>query len=183
VPLRRDAADNRARIVAAAREVFATSGFDVPLSAIATRSGVGRATLYRNFPDRFALAAAIFEDNLVALEARAREQGSRPDAFMSLLSAMVEQQVQAHAMFPALMAGPSTPNLEDLVRRTKKLLRGPLRTAAEAGLVRRDLTVADVIAVLAMVTAVVVGETSVASRRQRAKRALELLTHGLVPRA
>lgn len=182
VPRRRDAEDNRARIVAAAREVFATSGFDVPLSAIATRSGVGRATLYRNFPDRFAIAAAIFEDNLVGLEALARAQQDQPGAFMTLLSAMVEQQVEAHAMFPALLAGPSTPDLQALVRRTKKLLRVPLRQATDAGLVRPDLTLADVIDVLAMVTAVVMGDTSIASRRLRARRALELLTHGIVAR-
>lgn len=180
---RRDAEDNRARIIAAAREVFATSGFDVPLSAIATRSGVGRATLYRNFPDRFALAAAIFEDNLVTLEALAQEQRGRPDAFLILLSAMVEQQVEAHAMFPALLTGPSTPNLEELVRRTKRLLERPLRAAKEAGMVRGDLSLSDVIAVLAMVSAVVIGDASTASRRLRARRALELLRNGLISRA
>ncbi|MFO7565520.1 MAG: helix-turn-helix domain-containing protein [Enhygromyxa sp.] len=180
---RRDAEDNRARIIAAAREVFAASGFDVSLSAIAARSGVGRATLYRNFPDRFALAAAIFEDNLLVLEALASEQGDRPEAFMILLSAMVEQQVEAHAMFPALLAGPSTPDLEALVRRTKRLLRKPLRAAKDAELVRGDLGLSDVIAVLTMISAVVMGDASLASRRQRARRALELLSQGLVVRA
>ena len=54
---RRDAQDNRDRLIAAAREVFAESGFDVPLDAIARRAGVGRATLYRNFSDRYALGS------------------------------------------------------------------------------------------------------------------------------
>ncbi len=176
---RRDAEENRARIVAAAREVFATTGFDAPLSAIASHSGVGRATLYRNFPDRFALAAAIFEDNLVALEALARDLRGQPDALITLLSAMVEQEVEAHAIFPALLLeGSSAPSLEPLVRRTKKLLRAPLRAALDAGIVRRDLTLTDVHSMLTMITAVVTGDSSVSSRRKRARRALELLSHG-----
>lgn len=153
------------------------------MSAIATRSGVGRATLYRNFPDRFALVAAIFEDNLRALEALAREQRGQPDALLTLLAAMVEQQVEAHAMFPALLTGPSTPDLEKLVRRTKSVLEGPLQAAKGAGVVRDDLSLSDVIAVLAMISAVVMTNTSIAKRRSRARRALELLTSGLLPRS
>src|SRR2546421_12746615 len=48
--LRADAERNRARIVAAAREVFAERGLDAPLEEVARRSGVGVATLYRRFP-------------------------------------------------------------------------------------------------------------------------------------
>ena len=50
------------------------------------------------------------------------------------------------------------------------------------GLVRDDLTVADVIDVLAMIAALVAGDASVRSRRKRTARALDLLLHGLVPR-
>lgn len=181
-PRRRDAEENRARLVAAAREVFATAGFDAPLDAIARRAGVGRATLYRNFPDRHALGAAIFDHNLAKLEARARELRGRPDAFMTLLSAIVDQQIEAHALVPALMLGPSAPDLQALARRVTRLLATPLRQARAAGLVRDDLTLADVLAALAMVSAVVAGDAAVGSRRRRATRALDLLTYGLVPR-
>jgi len=179
---RRDAEENRARIVAAAREVFASAGFGAPLDAIARRAGVGRATLYRNFPDRFALGAAIFESNLAALEALAGEHRDRPDAFMTLLAAMVEQQIEAHALIPALLSSPGATDLQLLVRRVTRLLAAPLRRARAAGTTRPDLTLSDVIAVLAMVSAVVAGDASVKSRRRRAMRALELLRHGLAPR-
>ncbi|NJK33312.1 MAG: TetR/AcrR family transcriptional regulator [Deltaproteobacteria bacterium] len=181
-PKRRDAQENRTRIIQAAREVFASSGFEVPLSTIASRAGVGRATLYRNFPDRFTLAAAIFEDNIAALENLAREHRGRPDAFMTLLSAIVEQQIEVHALFPMLMAGVSTPNVDELIRRAKGLLRAPLRAAVAAGLVRSDLTLTDVLGMLAMISAVVTGDALASSRQQRATRALELLLHGIVPR-
>jgi AcrR family transcriptional regulator len=179
---RRDAEANRARIVAAAREVFASAGFGAPLDAVAQRAGVGRATLYRNFPDRFALGAAIFEHNLAALEALAREHCDRPDAFMTLLTAMVEQQIEAHALVPALLTGPQAPDLHALVRRVTRLLAAPLRRARTAALVRPDLTTTDVVAALAMVSAVAAGDASAPSRRRRVMRALELLLHGLVPR-
>jgi AcrR family transcriptional regulator len=181
-PRRRDARDNRERLVAAAREVFAESGFDVPLDAIARRAGVGRATLYRNFPDRYALGSAIFEHNLATLEALARAHAGRADAFTILLSAIIEQQIASHALVPALMTGPTAPDLEALRRRMTRLLAAPLRQAQTAGQIRRDLVAADVLSVIAMVSAVVIHAPSVAARRRRAARALQLVLDGLIPR-
>lgn len=154
---RRDAEENRARIVTAAREVFAADGFDAPLDAIARRAGVGRATLYRNFPDRYALGAAIFEDNLASLEALARKQKDDPDAFTTLLRAMVEQQTEVHALVPALLGAPSAPDIQALIRRVTRLISIPLRRARGAGLVRADLALSDVLDALAMISAVVTG--------------------------
>ncbi len=179
---RRDAEENRARIVAAAREVFATAGFDAPLDAIARRAGVGRATLYRNFPDRFVLGAAIFEENLAKLEALAEQHRGQPDGFMTLLASIVEQQIEGHALVPGLLTGPSMPDLQVMARRVTGLLAEPLRRAREAGKIRHDLVPADVLAALAMISAVVAGDASVGSRRKRAMRALDLLVHGLAPR-
>lgn len=170
------------RILAAAREVFARSGFEAPLEAIARRAGVGRATLYRNFPDRFALGAAIFESNLVTLEALARAQRGRPDGLMTLLRAIVEQQVEGQTLVPALLGGPEARDLQTLARRVTRLLAEPLRCARAAGRVRGDLKTSDVLAALAMTAAVVAGEASVQVRRRRALRGLALLTHGLMPR-
>lgn len=56
---RADALRNRERIVAAAREMFVEFGAEVPFDEIARRAGVGNATLYRNFPDRDALAREV----------------------------------------------------------------------------------------------------------------------------
>ena len=60
--LRADAARNRAAIVEAARAVFAEQGLDAPLDEIARRAGTGNATLYRRFPTRGDLIAAVFAD-------------------------------------------------------------------------------------------------------------------------
>lgn len=47
---RRDARRNRARIIAAAAEVFREEGASAPLDLVALRADVGRGTLYRHFP-------------------------------------------------------------------------------------------------------------------------------------
>jgi AcrR family transcriptional regulator len=61
-PLRRDAQNNRDRLVAAAREVFAARGLDVALDEVARRAGVSIGTLYNRFPSRTDLVRAVFAD-------------------------------------------------------------------------------------------------------------------------
>lgn len=63
-PLRRDAMESRARIISAARVVFAEHGCEVPLSDIAAVAEVGVATLSRHF-DRAQLVQAVIEQRLV----------------------------------------------------------------------------------------------------------------------
>ncbi|HVC71061.1 MAG TPA: helix-turn-helix domain-containing protein [Acidimicrobiales bacterium] len=60
-PLRRDAELNLARILLAARDVFAEHGYDVSMEQIAGRAGVGIGTLYRRFPSKEDLVSAVVE--------------------------------------------------------------------------------------------------------------------------
>ncbi|MEU8361688.1 TetR/AcrR family transcriptional regulator [Nonomuraea sp. NPDC048882] len=57
--MRADARRNLGKIVEAAAEVVAERGVGAPMEAIAKRAGVGVGTLYRRFPDRDALIAAV----------------------------------------------------------------------------------------------------------------------------
>jgi len=59
--LRRDAAENRQRILCAAREAFALEGSDVSLIEIARRARVGNATLHRNFTKE-SLVRALYDE-------------------------------------------------------------------------------------------------------------------------
>jgi AcrR family transcriptional regulator len=63
-PLRADAKRNRDAILRAARAVFDTDGIFASLDGIASAAGVGNATLYRNFPTRNDLLAAVIEDSI-----------------------------------------------------------------------------------------------------------------------
>ncbi|SEQ54986.1 TetR/AcrR family transcriptional regulator [Microlunatus flavus] len=72
-PLRADARRNRDAIITAAREAFEADGVLTPLDAVATRAGVGNATLYRNFPTRDDLLAEVMQAELVDAFAEADE--------------------------------------------------------------------------------------------------------------
>jgi AcrR family transcriptional regulator len=63
-PLRADARRNRDAILRAARAVFDTEGIFASIDGIACAAGVGNATLYRNFPTRNDLLAAVIEDSI-----------------------------------------------------------------------------------------------------------------------
>jgi AcrR family transcriptional regulator len=71
-PLRADAHRNREAILDAARAAFDAKGIYAAIDAIAVAAGVGNATLYRNFPTRDDLLAAVVEDSIGALLAEAQ---------------------------------------------------------------------------------------------------------------
>ena len=64
--LRADAEQNRARVLQAARELFAEQGLDASANSIARRAGVGIATLLRRFPTHDDLIAAAFAEKMTA---------------------------------------------------------------------------------------------------------------------
>ena len=75
--LRADAARNREKVLRAAREAFAESGYGVPLDEIAARAGVGPGTVYRHFPAKEALFEAVVTARVTDLVAT-RGPGPRP---------------------------------------------------------------------------------------------------------
>ena len=79
-PLRADAARNREKVLRAAREAFAESGYGVPLDEIASRAGVGPGTVYRHFPSKEALFEAVVTARITDLvsDARARADADDP---------------------------------------------------------------------------------------------------------
>lgn len=71
--MRADARQNLDSLIVAARAVFARSGVDAPAREIAAEAGVGVGTLYRHFPNRAALVAAVFTTEIDATAAAAAE--------------------------------------------------------------------------------------------------------------
>ncbi len=65
---RADAARNRAHILSVAETGFAEQGVELAMDAIAKRAGVGAGTLYRHFPTREALVAAVLEQHFLELD-------------------------------------------------------------------------------------------------------------------
>lgn len=64
--VRADARRNIEALLAAAAAVFATSGVDAPVREIAAEAGVGVGTVYRHFPKRSDLVAAVFRHQVDA---------------------------------------------------------------------------------------------------------------------
>ncbi|MGY0064365.1 TetR/AcrR family transcriptional regulator [Streptomyces sp. LZ34] len=65
-PLRSDAERNRERIIATARTVFARDGLNASMASVAREAGVGIATIFRRFPTKEELVAAVFSDRMDA---------------------------------------------------------------------------------------------------------------------
>ncbi|MFD4532861.1 TetR/AcrR family transcriptional regulator [Kitasatospora sp. NPDC058397] len=63
---RADAQRNRQTLLAAAAEVFVSSGVDAPIREIAARAGVGTGTIYRHFPTRADLVVAVYRHQVEA---------------------------------------------------------------------------------------------------------------------
>ena len=85
-PLRADAAVNRAKIMTAARRVFAARGLDVSIEEIAIAANVGATTVIRRFRDQDGLIEALFEEEMAANAALARKALAASDAGEGLAS-------------------------------------------------------------------------------------------------
>src|SRR3954469_7668052 len=83
--LRKDAARNRERLLAAARELFATRGLGVTLNDIAHHAGVGVGTAYRRFANKEEVIDALFEEGLRDVADLANEALASPDAWAGLV--------------------------------------------------------------------------------------------------
>jgi AcrR family transcriptional regulator len=155
--LRADARRNRAAILVAAEAAFGTEGPDAPMDEIARRAGVGVGTLYRHFPTKEALLAAIVGAHFEPLVAEAREAMRADDpgaAFFSLVHRFASEVtvfraladsfrtagVDVHARLHATKSAVS----EELMEATEAVLV----RAQEAGQVRRDVSVADITAMV-----------------------------------
>ncbi|MFF5082857.1 TetR/AcrR family transcriptional regulator [Actinoplanes sp. NPDC000266] len=143
-PLRSDARDNRDRILEAARAIFATEGLDVPMREIARRAGVGPATLYRRFPTKQALITEAFTEQMYACYAIVDEGLADPDAWRGLRT-VVERLFALHAEDRGFARA-----FTDTAARERGVvsLAELLRRAREAGHLRPDVTVDDLILVL-----------------------------------
>ena len=151
-PLRKDAAERRTSLMNAAREVFAEDGIDAPLDRIAERAGVGRATLYRNFPGRTEIALAVLLDDVAELGVRFSEPRS-PEAFLDFIVALSERLVRNTALGGVVGASP-TPDILTPLRRAMVVAALPaLKVSQAAGVVRADLDAPDIRVLSAMLGA------------------------------
>ncbi|HEY1094294.1 MAG TPA: helix-turn-helix domain-containing protein [Glycomyces sp.] len=102
---RSDALRNRDRLLAAAADLFAERGLEVPLDEIARTAGVSIGTLYNHFPTRDDLYNAIIPARLAALDqivARALEADDPWDGFVAYLEGVFGLQAQDRSLNDAI---------------------------------------------------------------------------------
>jgi AcrR family transcriptional regulator len=179
--LRKDARRNREAILDAARELFAESA-DVAMCEVARRAGVGQATLYRNFPDRRALAAEILGEHVERVGLLAAEHAGDPHAFFVLLRSLVESMVHLYAVSELAREDACVGSqLERDRQRIAELMKRPLQEAKAVGALRRDMAIDDVFLVLLMARGAMERAHGASARAAAASRVLTLALDGLVP--
>jgi len=177
-PLRADARRNREKVLRAARDAFAESGYDVPLDEIAARAGVGPGTVYRHFPAKEALFQAVVTARIEDLvgDARARATAADPGgAFFGFL-ARVAQEATAKRDLPDAIA--IAGSLQDSLYAALDVL---LRRAQAAGAVRADVGTPELIALSkGMVVGIQGGPAGAAGEALRG-RIFDVIADGLRP--
>ena len=142
-PQRRDAAQNRDRLVDAAREVFARLGHEAPLEEVARAADVSRTTLYRHFATREHLALVIFEDNVARIEERAAQLRDAPGGLRQLVDFILDMQYENRSMW-VVLSGADLDWLTALNARTVAAVSTLAETARAESLLHDDVGVGEV---------------------------------------
>lgn len=147
-PLRADARRNREKIMASARELFASLGHAAQMEEIAAHCGLGMGTLYRNFPSKQALLTAMVRERFQGMAdlARAAERISDPgESFDALLRSYLEA-AEGDASFQLALMGSGDVEWEGITQQKAEfaeIVSRIIERAVAAGAVRGDLTFAD----------------------------------------
>ena len=179
---RADALRNRATLLAVATEAFATSENEPSMRAVARIAGVGIATLYRHFPTRESLVAAVYEDQVQRLTRGARELLKKTPADQAMrrwMDLFGNWLATKHGMTTTLLAMIDSGDIPHLETRDQLLsaIASILDAGSATGVLRSDIAAEDIAASL-------IGIFTVARPPEhdaRASRLLNILMDGLRP--
>jgi len=142
---RADAARNSALVLDAAREVFAARGLAAGVEEVAARAGVGKATVYRCWPTKDALVAAVTGARVDAFTDRVLAVLDAPDAtaaFEELLLSAASTSAENRLLHTGLTS--ETPALAASRARCRAAMQQLMDRGVEQGGLRADVTAADV---------------------------------------
>lgn len=133
--------------MAAAAELFAERGVDVPLDEIARRAGVSIGTLYNHFPNRGALLDAVLPGRLAELDRLADAASADPDpwhGFTTFLDGLFVIQARDRSMNEAITRTPvGSVDVAAECGRAGGVLDSVVRRASDAGVLRSDFGAGD----------------------------------------
>jgi AcrR family transcriptional regulator len=143
---RADAVRNRALVIAAAAEVFAEKGEAALVPEIAARAGVGKGTVYRCFPTKDHLVAAVAIDRVRWFALEARGAAADPDpwgAFAAFMTSVAEAHCRDRGMVFSMSQGMDLPELLAARADAHDALRELMDRAIATGAMRADAEPAD----------------------------------------
>jgi AcrR family transcriptional regulator len=147
--LRADAQRNRRRLLEAATELFSERGLEVGVADIAARAGVGRGTLFRNFPSKEHLIAAIVVERMhesIAHAHEALDAGDPGTALFELIDSAINRSQSDRALFDALSdTWLANPEIRAAHAEMLTVLERLLTRAQAAGAVRDDISAIDIV--------------------------------------
>jgi AcrR family transcriptional regulator len=147
--MRKDAQANRARLLEAADRMFREHGTHVSVGEIAAAAGIGRGTLFRNFPNKEALIAAILVERISeAIQYGRRLLEEDPDdaeVAFTYVAGLVELQEQNRALLQSVTDDlfMTAPGLQRAHSALMELLGALLARGKRAGSVRPEATATD----------------------------------------
>jgi AcrR family transcriptional regulator len=180
---RRDATENRERVLDAATELVRRDGERVPMAQIAALAGVGVGTVYRHFATREELLGALVHRSFGLALDNARAAAAHPGSALEgvRLFFMATLRDRERFVLP-LHGGPAvfTPATRERQADVRAVLRGLLERGRAAGELRADLTPEDLIVATSLLSRPLpgTGDWECLARRQ-----IELMIHGLGPTA
>jgi AcrR family transcriptional regulator len=178
--LRADAERNLGRILAAAAEAYAEVGPDVTIDEIARRAGVGHGTVFRRFPTKGALRAAVIRARLDELLERAHELLESPDAgaaFEAFVWGVAESCRRDRALFEGIEQCGGFAAVSEAKQELHETVDRLIRRAQKAGAVRRGLDSHDVGALVGAA----IQASAHAERSDAWKRYVQVVLDGLRP--
>jgi AcrR family transcriptional regulator len=142
-----DAEAKRARLLAAAGEVFAREGLDAPMPAIAAAAGAGVGSVYRQFPAKRDLLAALVVERHEEVGREVEVALASPlgpwAALNALLWAIAERQAADDLLGEAMACVSADPGVQEAMARTLHSLEDLLDAAKSEGTLRADATALD----------------------------------------
>jgi AcrR family transcriptional regulator len=139
--------EKRARLLLAAGEVFARDGLDAPMPAVAAAAGAGVGSVYRQFPSKRDLLAALVVERLQeserGAEAALASGEDRWSALTGLLWTLAERQVGDDVLGEAIVTVSEHPAVVEALAATVVSLERLLAAARAEGKLRDDATTLD----------------------------------------
>ena len=150
---RKDSVRNRARLVEAARTIFAERGFGATLDDIARHAGVGIGTAYRHFPNKQAIAALVLSDatEQIAVDARTALAIADPwQALATFFELVSSRQAADRGLYEVLTGQGDADEQARIWPEIGTAVTQLFDRAHRAGVIRADAAPPDIAAIFAL---------------------------------